>query len=142
MPGNFFQGLIGSFQQNGCFAIGLNVEWTGQKERDAFFPVQDGYVHGPALVAFADPSGAPAPGRLRLQPEPKKKFRYGETKPELAIRARARGLQRTPSAGHGAAVRMPRRDRAGPGAPQGGAAAGRPARDRECACASLSCWLY
>lgn len=102
---------------------------------DFLFPLQDGCVHGAAFVAFPGSPGGPVPRTLRVQPEPKKEFRYGETSPEPLVRTRARGLQRASLLGHGVGVRMPRKSRALPGAPQGGAAAGRPACDCECACA-------
>lgn len=97
-------------------------------------PGQDGCVHGAALVAFGGQPRDPALGRLHLQPEPKEKFRNRETRPEPPVRARTRGLQRASSTGCGAAVLISRRSGAHPGAPQGGAAARRPAGDRECAC--------
>ncbi|XP_058136196.1 serine--tRNA ligase, mitochondrial isoform X1 [Dasypus novemcinctus] len=101
----------------------------GTKVHDRLSHVQDGCFHGAAPVASAGGPGAPVPGWLRLQSEPKEKSRYGETGPEPPVRARARGLQRAPAVGHGASMRMPRRGRTRFGAPQGGAAAGRPARD-------------
>lgn len=94
-------------EQDGCFAIGLNAEWAGRKVRGSLSLVQDGCVHRAALEALGGLPGAPASGSLRLQPEPKKKFRDGERTPEPPVRACTRGLQRAPSAGHGAAVRMP-----------------------------------
>lgn len=114
---------------------------------DFLFPLQDGCVHGAALVAFPGSPGAPVPRTLRVQPEPKEEFRYGETSPEPPVRTRTRGLQRASLLGHGVGVRMPRKSRALPGAPQGGAAAGRPACDCECACAlreqdALQNWVY
>lgn len=121
--------------EDGCFAIGLHAEWAGRRACVSLSPGQDGCVRSAALVAFGGPPRAPAPGRLCLQPEAKEKFRHRETRAEPLVRARTRGLQRAPSAGPGAAVHAPGGSRAHPGAPQGGAAAGGPAGDRECACA-------
>lgn len=136
-------------QEDGCFAIGLNAQWAGRRVCVALSPGQDGCVYSAALVAFGGPPWAPAPGSLCLQPEAKEKFRNRETRSEPLVRARTRGLQRAPSPGLGAAVHTPGRSRARPGAPQGGAAAGRPAGDRECACAGqrpgperFAYWLF
>lgn len=130
-------------EQDGRFAIGLNAEWAGRRVCVSLSPGQDGCVHSAPLVAFGGLPRAPAPGRLRLQPEPKEKFRYREARPEPPVRARTRGLQRTSSTGCGAAVLIPRRSGAHPGEPQRGAAARRPAGDRECACAGQpSCGAF
>lgn len=133
------------FYLSSIFLIGrVSEAWAGNllarligssMMSDFWFPIQDGCVHGTALVAFPGPPGAPVPRTQRVQPEPKEEFRYRETSSEPPVRTRTRGLQRASLRGHGVGVRMPRKSRALPGAPQGGAAAGRPACDCECACA-------
>lgn len=132
------------FYLSSIFLIGrVSEAWAGNllvrligssMVSDFLFPVQDGCVHGTALVAFPGSPGSPVPRMLRVQPEPKEEFRYRKTSSEPPVRTRTRGVQRASSLRHGVGVRMPRKGRALPGAPQGGAAASRPACDCECAC--------